>query len=54
MIIASAEKQDSGLPVIHYTSGALEDEGIRQQVCNILEGGSDAFLKRDRRYAIAR
>jgi energy-coupling factor transporter ATP-binding protein EcfA2 len=54
VIIASAEKRENGLPVIHYVSGALEDKAIRQQVCNILEGGKDAFLKRDRRYAIER
>ena len=27
-------------------------KGIRQQVCRILEGGSDAFRKRERRYAL--
>ena len=48
-------KNDIGKPHITYQSGALEnntpeDQGIRQQVCRILEGGSDAFRKRERRY----
>lgn len=54
VIVATAEKQDTGLPVIRYNSGALENSEVRQQVCNVLEGGNDAFLKRDRRYAIPR
>lgn len=55
IIIASAEKQENGFPAIRYAStGSLENPDIRQQVCNILEGGNDAFLKRERRYAIAR
>jgi hypothetical protein len=54
VIIAQAEKRDNGLPSISYASGALENSATRQQVCNILEGGRDAFLKRDRRYALAR
>lgn len=54
VIIASGDKQENGFPRIQYTSGALENPEIRQQVCNILEGGNDAFLRRERRYAIAR
>jgi ABC-type lipoprotein export system ATPase subunit len=57
IIIASAEKQANGLPVISYQSGSLENNspplsGVRQKVCRILEGGDTAFLKRERRYAI--
>lgn len=55
IIIAMAEKQDNGLPVIRYASGALEDNtpaGTRNQVCNILEGGDVAFRKRERRYSL--
>jgi len=43
---------------IKYTSGAVEDgdiktnTGIRAQICNILEGGSHAFEKRERKYGI--
>lgn len=58
VIVATAERRESGLPHITYSSGAMEnnrpeDEGIRQKVCRILEGGSDAFRKRERRYALA-
>lgn len=54
VVIATAEKQETGLPIINYASGALENNETRQQVCNILEGGNEAFLNRERRYAIAR
>lgn len=58
VIVATAERRESGLPHITYPSGSLEndkpqDRGIRQNVCRILEGGSDAFRKRERRYALA-
>ncbi|NOX39271.1 MAG: ATP-binding protein, partial [Alphaproteobacteria bacterium] len=57
VIVATAARRDNGLPHITYQSGSLENnlpdgQGIRQQVCRILEGGSDAFLKRERRYAL--
>ena len=57
VIVATCGRQENGLPHITYQSGALENNtpegrGIRQQVCRILEGGSDAFLKRERRYAL--
>ena len=35
---------------ITYESGGLEDENIRILVCDILEGGTEAFLKREERY----
>lgn len=57
VIIAHADKQPNGLPTISYVAGGLEDDrptkGIRHQVCSILEGGNDAFRKRERRYALA-
>lgn len=58
IIVASCERRENGFPHITYHSGSLEnntpeDRGIRQQVCRILEGGSDAFLKRERRYALS-
>ncbi|MGY4107180.1 TrlF family AAA-like ATPase [Aeromonas encheleia] len=43
---------------IRYKSGAVEDgnvrenTGIRADICNILEGGSYAFEKRERKYGI--
>ena len=57
VIVASCERRADGLPHITYHSGSLEnampeDRGIRQQVCRILEGGSDAFLKREKRYSL--
>ena len=59
VIVATAIRRESGLPYITYQSGSLENntpagQGIRQQVCQILEGGSDAFRKRERRYALPR
>lgn len=35
---------------LRYVSGALEDNQIREAVCTILEGGADAFLKRESKY----
>lgn len=58
IIVASAARRDNGFPHITYQSGSLEnntphDQGIRQHVCRILEGGSDAFRKRERRYDLS-
>jgi hypothetical protein len=58
VVVATAIRRENGLPHIAYESGSLEnntppERGIRQQVCRILEGGSDAFRKRERRYALA-
>jgi hypothetical protein len=57
VIVASAERQDDGSPAINYVFGSLEhsvppDGGIREQVCQILEGGEEAFRKRERRYLL--
>ncbi len=41
-----------GLPMITYVSGGLEDEQIRTSVCEILEGGADAFRERARRLRV--
>ena len=40
------------LPDITYTSGSLENPGMRRAVCEILEGGERAFLERARRYRL--
>lgn len=58
VIVATCVRRESALPHITYAMGALEndgpgDQGIRQRACRILEGGKDAFLKRERRYAIS-
>lgn len=53
IIVAKNENE-----IISYNSGALEDgsvvesTGIRADICNILEGGSYAFEKRERKYGI--
>jgi energy-coupling factor transporter ATP-binding protein EcfA2 len=57
VIVASLTRRANGLPHIIYKSGSLEnsappDERIRGAVCRILEGGTDAFLKREQRYAL--
>ncbi|MCX5565654.1 TrlF family AAA-like ATPase [Alcaligenes phenolicus] len=42
-----------GLPEISYQSGGLENPSIRKQVCEILEGGEQAFKERARRLRVA-
>jgi AAA domain, putative AbiEii toxin, Type IV TA system len=42
-----------GLPPITYRSGGLDEAPIRKLVCNILEGGEQAFQDRARRLRIA-
>ncbi len=39
--------------VLKYESGAIENDSIRVQVCNILEGGTEAFTRRERKYGFA-
>ncbi len=39
-------------PKITYISGALENEQIKSEVCSILEGGNDAFIRREKRYSL--
>jgi hypothetical protein len=48
VIVASNEGE-----VISYTSGSLENHNIRKSVYNILEGGKEAFLKREQKYAFS-
>lgn len=53
IIVANAGAHgDGGLPVITYVSGGLEDAGIRKTVCDILEGGAEAFRERARRLRV--
>lgn len=55
VIVASAEPSPTGgLPSVSYLSGSIENPDIRQPVCEILEGGEQAFLDRERRYRIGR
>ena len=54
VIVASAERRGRGqLPMISYLSGPLERPKVRAEVCRILEGGTRAFLEREKRYGIA-
>lgn len=53
VIIAKFEDNPSeGIPKIIYLAGPLEDKIIRNEVCNILEGGDTAFIKREQRYEL--
>jgi len=53
IIIARAgERLPSGMPVITYISGGLEEAQIRKEVCDILEGGERAFVKRAHRLRV--
>ncbi|ATU08061.1 TrlF family AAA-like ATPase [Methanohalophilus portucalensis] len=36
--------------VLSYESGAIENPAIREQICNILEGGEPAFSMREKKY----
>lgn len=44
-------RNDDG--VLSYVSGALEDPDINKAVCQILEGGKNAFEKREQKYSIS-
>lgn len=53
VIIASAGPHvPGGLPRLSYLSGGLENPTIRNEVCEILEGGKPAFEERARRLRI--
>lgn len=54
IIIASVgTPTGDGLPPITYKGGGLEEAGIRTVVCDILEGGQEAFKERARRLRVA-
>ena len=53
IIVADATSHSPGqLPTIKYVSGGLEDQSIRGLVCDILEGGEEAFRERARRLRV--
>lgn len=53
IIIANAGPHPGGgLPPITYMAGGLEDSEIRKSVCDILEGGEEAFRWRARRLRV--
>jgi hypothetical protein len=52
VIVARSHRESpAGLPRFSYIAGGLEDSTIREAVCNLLEGGREAFERRRRRYA---
>jgi hypothetical protein len=53
IIVASCGPYSAGnLPPISYMSGGLESAHIRKAVCDILEGGENAFRERARRLRV--
>jgi ABC-type molybdenum transport system ATPase subunit/photorepair protein PhrA len=55
VIVALSEPNPSGgLLTVVYRSGSIENPEIRKTVCEILEGGEQAFLDRERRYRLQR
>jgi hypothetical protein len=54
VIVAQCENfEDGKLPELRYTAGGLESPHIRELVCEVLEGGAEAFRQRARRLRIA-
>ncbi|HEY1203898.1 MAG: hypothetical protein ABSH46_11895 [Bryobacteraceae bacterium] len=57
MIVANFD--GSTAPKIRYVSGAIEDtrkeppQGLRERVCDVLEGGTEAFQRREQKYSLA-
>ena len=53
VIVAHCGAVEEGkLPEISYTMGGLENPHIRKAVCEVLEGGAQAFLERARRLGL--
>ena len=53
VIVTNAQRTSpTALPQIQYTAGGLEDPEIRSHICQLLEGGEEAFRKRGRRYGV--
>lgn len=53
VVVAHAGNLERGkLPKLQYTAGGLERADVRAAVCNILEGGANAFRERARRLRI--
>jgi energy-coupling factor transporter ATP-binding protein EcfA2 len=53
VIIANCKTEETGsLPIFTYSGGGLENQEIVTRICDILEGGKEAFIKRALRYHI--
>jgi len=50
IVARSYRESPTGLPRFSYIAGGLEDFAIREEVCDLLEGGREAFERRRRRY----
>ncbi len=55
IIVASSTRREDGLPVLRYSSAAIESHAnspasMKEQICRILEGGRKAFEMRRRKY----
>jgi ABC-type lipoprotein export system ATPase subunit/predicted nucleic acid-binding Zn-ribbon protein len=50
IVANSLRRNEEQLPQFNYISGGLEDPEIIKNVCDILEGGEIAFMKRKERY----
>lgn len=53
IIATCGSNKPNQLPDINYLSGSLENAEIRQKVCEILEGGEEAFKERAKRLRVA-
>jgi energy-coupling factor transporter ATP-binding protein EcfA2 len=55
VIVAEAQRlSPTELPKMTYSAGGLEDPWVRDCVCQLLEGGEEAFRMRGRRYGALR
>ncbi|WP_276366153.1 TrlF family AAA-like ATPase [Chryseolinea sp. H1M3-3] len=53
VIVANCgDHRQNQLPLINYVSGGIENDEIRKQVCEILEGGEEAFKERAKRLRV--
>jgi energy-coupling factor transporter ATP-binding protein EcfA2 len=52
VVAAAGPHRRRDLPRITYVSGGLEDPDVRRHVCDILEGGEQAFTERARRLRV--
>jgi ABC-type cobalamin/Fe3+-siderophores transport system ATPase subunit len=50
IVAASSRQSGGGLLSFSYTAATIEDSAIRRHVCELLEGGEQAFREREHRY----
>ncbi len=54
VIIAHSDSFEEGrLPNLRYMTGGLENPAVRELVCQVLEGGAEAFRQRARRLGLS-